>query len=499
MIGSIAVGIIFPESNGSIDVSTEDWTDFEIQQCLNKIQYLLDWWSSQNPNANVSFVLDVYYKVPTSYEPIKRAEKYLWINEVMTYLGYSYRVEDYINDIRDKIGTDWCCAIFIIDASNDEDGLFPDGTGAYTVVCNYIIIPIKTTDNLDWRVAHEMGHVFWATDEYNSLEQYSGYLNVSDVDGSGCLMETPGSWNLSGKPHGLNGTWGQVGWRDSDGDGIQDIVDTPQRVYLNPYERIGNKVNFTGIAAVIPTENKQPWLPWYKPRRNVTINRIETVEFRVDGGEWLNASITPTKVKKLMRYPDYYEYKETYAIVNYTFLTPELEPGEYFIEIKATNQWGNEGYTNQTVEIPRPHPVADFSCDPKVPWVNETVQFNASTSFSPNGNITSYQWNFGNNNITTVSTPIINHTYTKVGKYTVTLNVTDSFGWNQTSSTVTVTFRTDLNKDGTVNIMDIAIVARAFGCKPGDDRWNPIADMDTNETINIIDVAKVAKDYGKTL
>ena len=42
MIGKIAVGIIFPESNGSIDVSTEDWTDLEIQQCLNKIQYALN-------------------------------------------------------------------------------------------------------------------------------------------------------------------------------------------------------------------------------------------------------------------------------------------------------------------------------------------------------------------------------------------------------------------------------------------------------------------------
>jgi hypothetical protein len=56
----------------------------------------------------------------------------------------------------------------------------------------------------------------------------------------------------------------------------------------------------------------------------------------------------------------------------------------------------------------------------------------------------------------------------------------------------------DVNSDGKVNILDIATVARAFGSKPGDDRWNPIADMDINETINILDVAFVAKNMGKT-
>jgi hypothetical protein len=58
----------------------------------------------------------------------------------------------------------------------------------------------------------------------------------------------------------------------------------------------------------------------------------------------------------------------------------------------------------------------------------------------------------------------------------------------------------DLNKDGTVNILDIAIAAKAYGSKPGDPNWNPIADVASpyNE-INIIDIATVAKDYGKTV
>lgn len=54
----------------------------------------------------------------------------------------------------------------------------------------------------------------------------------------------------------------------------------------------------------------------------------------------------------------------------------------------------------------------------------------------------------------------------------------------------------DVNEDGTVNIIDIATVAKAFGCEPGDERWNPMTDLDMNEIVNIIDIANVARDFG---
>ncbi|MDH5267142.1 MAG: hypothetical protein OEW62_05610 [Candidatus Bathyarchaeota archaeon] len=56
----------------------------------------------------------------------------------------------------------------------------------------------------------------------------------------------------------------------------------------------------------------------------------------------------------------------------------------------------------------------------------------------------------------------------------------------------------DVNEDGIVNIVDIAAVAKAYGCKSGDPNWSPIVDMDLNEEINIIDISTAAKDYGKT-
>mgnify|MGYP001149041463 CR=1 FL=1 len=66
---------------------------------------------------------------------------------------------------------------------------------------------------------------------------------------------------------------------------------------------------------------------------------------------------------------------------------------------------------------------------------------------------------------------------------------------------------TDLNFDGSVNILDIARVALAFGTiiledntytYPWPELWDFRCDVDHNGKINILDIARVAVDYGKT-
>jgi len=56
---------------------------------------------------------------------------------------------------------------------------------------------------------------------------------------------------------------------------------------------------------------------------------------------------------------------------------------------------------------------------------------------------------------------------------------------------------TDLDRNGKVDVLDIALAAKAYGSYPGHPRWNPKADLDGNGTIDILDIAKVARDYGK--
>lgn len=58
---------------------------------------------------------------------------------------------------------------------------------------------------------------------------------------------------------------------------------------------------------------------------------------------------------------------------------------------------------------------------------------------------------------------------------------------------------TDLNQDGTVNIIDISVVAMAFGTKEGDEYFNVLVDLDENNEVSILDISIVAMDYGKTV
>ena len=56
--------------------------------------------------------------------------------------------------------------------------------------------------------------------------------------------------------------------------------------------------------------------------------------------------------------------------------------------------------------------------------------------------------------------------------------------------------REDVNLDLTVNILDIATAAGAFGTTPGDARWNTPSDINGDGEINILDIASIALKFG---
>jgi PKD repeat protein len=79
-------------------------------------------------------------------------------------------------------------------------------------------------------------------------------------------------------------------------------------------------------------------------------------------------------------------------------------------------------------------PSADFTFIPVVPYVNDTVFFDASSSTAGNGSITSYSWDFGDN--ITGTGCFAEKSYTIDGNYTITLTVTDDAGTNATTSKI---------------------------------------------------------------
>jgi PKD repeat protein len=71
-------------------------------------------------------------------------------------------------------------------------------------------------------------------------------------------------------------------------------------------------------------------------------------------------------------------------------------------------------------------PTASFEYSPQGPDVSQTINFDASSSSDPDGNIQSYSWSFGDG--TTAGGVTESHSYTSSDKYAVTLTVTDDEG-----------------------------------------------------------------------
>ena len=70
-------------------------------------------------------------------------------------------------------------------------------------------------------------------------------------------------------------------------------------------------------------------------------------------------------------------------------------------------------------------PVAFFTFSPTNPNVSETVTFDASASYDPDGTVIGYSWAFGDETIANDTGPITTHAYADAGNYTVTLYVYD--------------------------------------------------------------------------
>ncbi len=346
-IGRVAVGIVLPESDGRVDSSTEDWTEAERALVLSEITAALDWWAALEPNAHLTFVYDDGTAAPisTGYEPISRpySDQSLWIAEVMATKGYtnsSYfdQVRNYNNDLRDTYDTDWAFTIFVVDSSNDSDNRFSDGYFAYAYLGGPFAVMTYGNDgygpqNMDAVAAHEIGHIFLALDQYYAARQpctrQSGYLGVENQNSEygDCASDEPSimrgqTWPYTDR-HIDEYARGQIGWRDSDGDGILDPVDTTLSVTSSDYVTGVTQSNILTFTGSVQDD------PYPSPlRRSVIINTITQVQYRIAGGEWMDAQPTDGAF-------------DTRA-EEFTFTTPPRPTGELDIDLRVLDSAGNE-------------------------------------------------------------------------------------------------------------------------------------------------------------
>jgi hypothetical protein len=122
------------------------------------------------------------------------------------------------------------------------------------------------------------------------------------------------------------------------------------------------------------------------------------------------------------------------------------QSGIYVVTLNVTDSEGLWCITSKPIKVLSVHgPTASFTYIPIQPFVNGTTIFDASSSTlgwngTDNPSIIEYRWDFGDNTSTVVeSDPVTTHIFRTNDTFTVTLNVTDTMGWwNTTSQNVTV-------------------------------------------------------------
>ena len=143
------------------------------------------------------------------------------------------------------------------------------------------------------------------------------------------------------------------------------------------------------------------------------------------------------------------EYDELF-VKNHSVSLYNLSPGtKYYFVVKSVDLSGNSAesseYSFTTLGTPNQPPIASFTYYPENPLLGEQITFDASSSYDSDGNITNYEWDFGDGNTTTGK--IVTHSYSSEGEYTVKLTVTDN-----SSLTNSTTRKIKVSEEGIPNI-----------------------------------------------
>lgn len=316
LLGTVAVTPVLFESDGTRDPQTQNWSAAEIDQVLAKVAEGVNWWSDMLATLNtvhtLEFVIDDTFAVDpveTRYEPIDRSSTdfNLYVGDFITAQGHGdvnsieEGVRRFNNDQRAKLGTDWSFTIFIVDSSDDADGLFASGmsfAAAFAYAGGLFIVTPSTRPAST--IAHEMGHIFWARDEYSggTWSERRGYYdtqNLNAPDNPAPDFQQEISVMRGGVPLTAayqqhvspDSTLAMIGWQDSDGDGIFDLADVPLQLEGSGYYDAATSLyHFQADASAVPLMNRNS----SGPQSDITLNQINQLQYRLDDGAWLVAA-----------------------------------------------------------------------------------------------------------------------------------------------------------------------------------------------------------------
>ncbi|MGQ0720605.1 MAG: hypothetical protein ACT4PE_03400 [Candidatus Eiseniibacteriota bacterium] len=346
--GRCVVSLILPESVGPSNVF--DWNSADVSKVRSEVIRSLDWWSLKSGHR-LSFVLVDHGTVATDEEPalLSMADEDLYIEDCLTNLGYTttncpYQQLGEMNEaLKQRHGGHWAYTQFVLNAES-----FP---GSAALAYAYLGGPhtvallgngVLTLEELDHVVCHEMGHIFQAADEYSGacsgcnggpygyLDARNGNCISCPTQTGACVMRGSSQYttsqmhDLENQVHPCAFTKQMAGIWDSDLDGVWDVLETyPETVMLSA-------VPDTIDAPESLRLQGRTWdTPYPAPARYttpVTVNRINRVEYRVDGSATRQAQAL--------------DGLYTAVSEDFEFSLPPLGGGTHFALIQGVNSMG---------------------------------------------------------------------------------------------------------------------------------------------------------------
>ena len=333
MLGDVKVTVVLMESDGTKDASTENWTTDSINAVKANVQAGLNWWKDTLdalPNVRdglLNFDIDWTYAdtpVNTGYEPISRISNdfSLWTYDFLNKVGFnatgnfSSDIRAFNNFQRQQSGDDWAFTIFVVNNANDVDKGFADGGSFKNAFAfaggRFEVVPASRPAST---FAHETGHMFWAFDEYSGASanylSRRGYYNTQNTNSASNpapgfvqansimsnddALSNPPRLTLTNAYNGHTSSQSSletIGWKDSDGDGIFDVLDVPFKLSgTGSYNAATGLYHFTGSSSVatLPNQNTSGL------QNDITINQIRVVQVQIDNGPWTTVLTLPAR------------------------------------------------------------------------------------------------------------------------------------------------------------------------------------------------------------
>ena len=174
-----------------------------------------------------------------------------------------------------------------------------------------------------------------------------------------------------------------------------------------------------------------------------------------------DASMVPidlTKYKIISYNWDFGDKEQaTGPTVNHTF-SKKPASGIYTVKLKVSFQDKNDPTAEikfetfeRVVSIENDKVMASFSYEPKQATAPAKINFDATASRDPDGEIVNYEWDFNEDGIYDAEGVKAEHNFERAGTFNVTLRVTDSNG-EYSNSSIPVIIKGDKTIDGAISI-----------------------------------------------